>query len=193
MDLIKFSNYITDNSYFKISTEEFKPFYYELFGLNEELIELEDLIRDRTNVEPNIIEEAGDVLYYSMRLCKSLGYEDVITFLNETKNNINHMVSTSDKPDVFFWRMHKHLGIINGQVKKTIRGKEKDFKDIDLIKSCLEAIIVNLFIFLNMKGYNINSILDKTIIKVDQKNEKYRKDTKPKKKIKEEEEKKEEL
>ena len=177
MELNSFTQYIIENSYYKASDKEkFLPWYYELFGLNEELYELEEALTEKSFVLSEILSELGDVIFYTCRFGDCFGYDS-----SEFRNNIDQLEfnyreikSNPLRKDEIsiekcLYSCRKAVGVLNGITKKSIRAGQTDL-DLNYVNSCMYQLIYNCYIISLELGCSFNTLIDQIIEKIDRRN-----------------------
>ena len=177
MELNSFTQYIVENSYYKASDKEkFLPWYYELFGLNEELYELEEALTEKSFNLSEILSELGDVVFYTCRFGDCFSYDSsiFIGYVDQIESNYRELKSNplrkneiTIKNSLYYCR--KAVGTLNGITKKSIRAGQTEL-DLNYVNSCIYQLFYHCYLISLELGCNFNTLLYQIIEKIDRRN-----------------------
>lgn len=154
---------------------KFATFYFSVLGITEEVMELEETYTEDFENKTEIINEAGDVIFYCFQLVNRLNVSkefiqkfNIENYKLNTKNEFGDFLLDLRSKSVLtcFYQMRKYAGKIVGMTKKIIRTNDKlDEKKCDLLQAYTSEIIINTFRVLNLLGLSIDICLTKNLEK----------------------------
>jgi len=183
MNLKKYTEEVFDKSFYNpTGKEKFLPWYFELFGIQEELFELEEEYTEKSNNLDKVLLELGDVFFYTLRFSKNFEKYDIVVIQEEinrgkTQEELDIIKSKSFKEYIYLCR--KMAGKLSGYTKKHLRVGQVPIEDT-LIFSCIDGLLINLYYITIVLNSDLNVLLKIMIEKLERRSKKLEEEVKQK-------------